>query len=165
VKTRTKFACAFAAVILLALISLADLSLRRASATAARVKCDHYLRALHSTVQLYQNENRGALPHDLHVIQESQDISLSIFRCPAVRTNNDGDPRDIDYLYVDWSNLANPNEIYDKRYPLMYDAALANHGGGINILLTDGSRLWDPGAQWLKQFAAAHPETKIPLPR
>jgi len=71
-----------------------------------------------------------------------------------------------DYFFVDWSKQSEPLEKLPSKRPLMYDRRLSNHDGrGINILMADGSIEWDANAQWLKTFAAEHPDAKLPMPK
>ncbi len=50
-------------------------------------------------------------------------------------------------------------------YPLIYDKSMANHSGrGINVCTVQAGIFWDKDAKWLKAFAVAHPEYKIPIP-
>jgi len=70
-----------------------------------------------------------------------------------------------DYFFVDWSKQQESLDNLPNKRPLMYDRQLSNHnGGGINILMTDGSIEWDFNAEWLKKFAAQYPNTKLPMP-
>ena len=72
-----------------------------------------------------------------------------------------------DYTYIDWSIYFGSNNVPDD-YPLVYDRYLKNHDGrGINVFLTSGPLgivKWDSHAEWLKKFAAEHPNYKIPIP-
>lgn len=69
------------------------------------------------------------------------------------------------YVYIDWSPYfgAKAPPYY---YPLFYDKSMANHAGrGINILRCGSVWIfWDENAQWLKAFAAEHPEYEIVIP-
>ena len=69
------------------------------------------------------------------------------------------------YFSMDWSKLPDGPGTSHHKYPLMYDRRMSNHDGrGINILMTDGSIEWDSNAEWLKEFAAEHPNAKLPIP-
>lgn len=70
-----------------------------------------------------------------------------------------------DYFFVDWSKQPEAIEKLPGKRPLTYDRRLSNHDGrGINILMADGSVEWDSNAEWLKKFAAEHPNAKLPMP-
>ena len=70
-----------------------------------------------------------------------------------------------DYFFVDWSKQPVPLEKLPGKVPRMYDRRMGNHDGrGINILMADGSIEWDSNAEWLKKFAAEHPDAKLPMP-
>jgi hypothetical protein len=71
-----------------------------------------------------------------------------------------------DYYCIDWSKLPHStNEITFNEYPLAYDRSMTNHNGrGINILMVQGTIMWDANAEWLKIFAAVHPDDKLPIP-
>lgn len=88
--------------------------------------------------------------------------------CPGTESNL-GAPKDVhqwmDYIFLDWSLWQADSITFGGDYPLMYDRALANHGGrGVYVLRVDGTVIWDPGAEWLKRFAVEHPQLKIRLP-
>lgn len=71
----------------------------------------------------------------------------------------------INYFFVDWSKLPDEPGTSRGKYPLIYDRRLSNHDGrGINILMVDGSIVWDSNVDWLKKFAAEHPNAKLPVP-
>lgn len=95
-------------------------------------------------------------------------IAQPVLRCPGVRmqTQGSGDlAHQGDYIYINWGQpLVDTTESLASRYPIVYDAKLSNHKGkGINILLLDGSVIWDEGAHWLYLFATKHKD--IPLPK
>lgn len=68
------------------------------------------------------------------------------------------------YYSVDWVESANSAVGVLKR-PLVYDKCLSNHGGrGINILMADGTVMWDQNASWLKTFAMDNHAVRLHLP-
>lgn len=81
----------------------------------------------------------------------------------GMATMGTGDSKD--YFFVDWSKQPVPLEKLPGKVPRMYDRRMGNHDGrGINILMADGSIEWDSNAEWLKKFAAEHPDAKLPMP-
>jgi hypothetical protein len=89
--------------------------------------------------------------------------------CPGVRHQKeevlDG-TNWMDYTYIDWSKYFDTPSKVPEDYPLLYDRAMSNHGGnGINIALVSNIVFWDPGATWLRNFAASHPQYDIPVPK
>jgi len=71
-----------------------------------------------------------------------------------------------DYIYVNWSRwFTNYCEV-PPDFPLVYDRTLSNHHNqGIYLLKVGGEIIWDPGANWLKQFAEQHPEYALIVPQ
>ncbi len=69
------------------------------------------------------------------------------------------------YFFLDWSKLPDGPGTSPGKYPLMYDRRTSNHDGrGINILMVGGTVEWDSNAEWLRKFAAEHPNAKLPMP-
>jgi hypothetical protein len=69
------------------------------------------------------------------------------------------------YYYIDWSKLPHDTNVSFNHYPLAYDRHMSNHDGrGINVLMVNGTVIWDANAQWLKVFETDHPDLQLPMP-
>jgi hypothetical protein len=101
---------------------------------------------------------------------EASNNGSIILSCPGVKsryivfTNADSDS---DYIYINWEQYLGTNPP-STPYPVVYDRRLKNHWGfGINIGTFDAQGFhvfWDYRANWLRKFAADHPDYKIVLP-
>lgn len=122
--------------------------------------CHRMLRSLWHSISAYRQDYHS-LPRNWQDIWTSHRISRSLV-CPMVASNTLNANRE-DYLHPDFSTY--PATASIDKYPLVYDRRLANHRGrGVNVVLVDGTVFWDDDAKWLRKFASAHPECKIPLP-
>lgn len=124
-------------------------------------ECAGNLTNLYVVINLYRSKNQGSWPKDMRQALLSAGGTDIFEQCPAV-----GKKGQIDYTYINWSNQTKGPDFDKVGYPMIYDCRLGNHGGrGINILMTDGTIIWDPGAGWLQRFAENHPADKIPIPQ
>lgn len=126
--------------------------------------CKQQLRSVWVAIELYRQNHTNQFPPNLEGLNREMGGHLPL-ACPGAETNLLQSIKDgkIDYFYVDWSELSSATNV--ATYPLIYDRRLANHEGrGINILTVDGSAKWDSNAEWLKKFAAEHPDAKLPMP-
>jgi prepilin-type processing-associated H-X9-DG protein len=135
---------------------------------AKRKNCQDTLSALGYAITAYSYEANNFPSNPIDLIPKHID-TLRLLMCPAVH-HQKGDVPDGtdwgDYAYINWANYFDTPDKVPGDYPLLYDRALANHGGrGINIARVDGSVFWDPGAAWLRNFAASHTQYDIPVPK
>jgi len=129
---------------------------------AERQNCKQQLRSLWSAITLYRQDHTNQWPKTLELLDKQ--MVGRLLACPGVKTNS-GPGGQSDYIYVDWSKPPHDPDATAAKYPLMYDCRMRNHHGyGINVLMTDGSVMWDSNAQWLKKFDAVHPNAKLPIP-
>jgi hypothetical protein len=71
------------------------------------------------------------------------------------------------YAYVNWSarGYAHAKDV-PGAYPLIYDRTLSNHfGRGIFVVKVNGSVIWDPAAEWVRDFSNRHPEYRLENPQ
>ncbi len=133
---------------------------------AKEERCSANLRAIGSVVPLYVNEC-GRYPADLKTLANSQgfgDPDLGSPGRPKAPSTVPGEW--YGYVLVDWSAQPRGPDWHWGQYPLIYDASMDNHNGrGIHIVIVNGTVQWDPGAGWLKQFAAKHPTDKLVIPK
>jgi len=132
---------------------------------ADRVVCRNQLRSIGCGIRLYREAHDGSYPSNLEDFENG--LLKPLLHCPGSRsqTQTIGEsPHENDYVYVHWPQLLpDMAKTLPGGYPLVYDARLSNHNGkGINILLVDGSVIWDEGARWLTRFAVEHPEIILP---
>jgi hypothetical protein len=118
------------------------------------------------SVARYREDNDQKFPPSLNDALAGVEVGdATLLRCPALpRVPSTGaeDLNSLGYYYIDWS-LRGTNEPGGD-YPLIYDARLRSHAGGINVVCVDGTVFWDIDARRVKKFAADHPEAKLPLP-
>jgi len=131
-----------------------------------QAKCNETLKLLGNAIRTYQSDHQGQLPRQLAML--SNELSNPVFLiCPGSGhppgsfTNADSWA---DYIYVDWTAVRGTN-VVPGDYPIAYDRSMSNHGGrGVNVLSVDGFVRWDSKGEWLKKFAAEHPNAKLPMP-
>jgi prepilin-type processing-associated H-X9-DG protein len=117
-------------------------------------------------LDIYRHDHGGSYPPNLEDIDNG--ITLKgILHCPGSPSQPQTigeSPHRSDYVYVYWPQLLPDRaKTLPGGYPIVYDAKLSNHKGkGVNILLVDGSVIWDERARWLTHFAAEHPEVIVP---
>ena len=135
---------------------------------ADRVVCRNQLSCIGFAIRLYRQDHSGSCPSNLENLEDiAYGLSKPILHCPGAssqkRTLGES-PHEDDYVYVYWPQLLpDMPKTLPGGYPIVYDAKLSNHKGkGINILLVDGSVMWDERARWLTHFAAEHPGTVPP---
>jgi hypothetical protein len=145
----------------------------------ARETCRSQLEVLHFLLDRYAREH-GAWPGDPQTaLLESepymdQGYTYGSYLACAGTETVPGSLADAatwtDFIYIDWTRYFGKESPPDY-YPLMYDRRIANHGGGVNVLLVSGSVIWDRPREWarvpgyLSSFAYAHPEYDIPMPQ
>jgi len=131
-------------------------------------ECQGRMRALVAACFAYRNDH-GALPPSLQTLYREGYAEGKALMCPRAwekisyrrRTNLDSD-----YFYLGQLSDENEVKVPDSQRPLIYDSWLADHGGeGVNICMADGSAMWDEGARWLSEYAAAHPSTGVKPPQ
>ena len=127
-----------------------------------RRKCHNQLRSIGCVVQLYRETNDGSYPPNLEDIENG--LLKSVLHCPGARKNKTDTGDNSDYIYVDWLKQSQDiTKSLPAKYPLVYDARISNHKEkGINILLVDGSVIWDEKARWLTHFALDHKGIALP---
>ena len=132
---------------------------------ALSIRCAQSLRCLWSACILYiKNGKMPPFPPSLQeVVKKINEHSFLI--CPSAKYLGVHINDESDYIYVDWS-LVNVEQNADMaKYPLIYDRKLANHQGkGINIVMVDGSTMWDENADWLRNFSFQHLAYRLQLP-
>jgi type II secretory pathway pseudopilin PulG len=130
--------------------------------------CQHQLQSLGTFLRTYRTENNGRLPSDFGSMNSvDKQLLAPILICPG-SGHAPGGFTNInswaDYIFVDWLAVLGRNTVPGD-YPIAYDRSMSNHcGRGVNVLSVDGIVRWDSNAEWLKTFAAEHPEAKLPLP-
>lgn len=127
--------------------------------------CQDNMIQLMNRVNMYRHMN-GQFPPSWMMIEYIGNHKLSEFPCPGA-VKNGGGPHSAssDYIYIPWTK-GEAGQDWDGKLPVFYDASYANHGGrGINIKFSDNSVMFDEGGKWLKNFAASHPNAKIPMPQ
>jgi prepilin-type processing-associated H-X9-DG protein len=132
---------------------------------ADRVVCRNQLSCLGFVIRFYRDTHSGSYPSKLEDIEKG--LLNGLLHCPGPpsQTQTIGkSPHENDYVYVYWPQLLSDSaKTLPGGYPIVYDAKLSNHNGkGINILLVDGSVIWDERARWLTHFAVEHPEIILP---
>lgn len=135
--------------------------------TDNRVQCGRNLKALRISVAQYRDDHDGDFPPSLKEALTNVDVgNINLLQCPATAAQSPS-PTDaselLGYHYVDWSKRGIKQPPGD--FPLIYDAALQNHGDGINVICIDGTLFWDSAAKWLNNFAIEHPSAKLPIPK
>jgi hypothetical protein len=127
------------------------------------------------TMGLAKDQDR--FPEDLTAITKKVPISqynarwrLHPVLCPGPETPFDPDTATLDsfgYSYINWSTRSFAHIIeVPGDYPLAYDRKLSNHSGrGVFVLQVNGRVMWDPGAEWVRDFSVRHPEFHIPIPQ
>jgi prepilin-type processing-associated H-X9-DG protein len=136
-----------------------------------RDRCQSTLRAIASTLPAYCDDWNRFPPNLYSLFQGRYARDARTLMCPAVSRNkvelrNRIDWMDDTYTYINWSNYYKTPNVVPWDYPLLYDTFMSNHGQrGINVARVDGHVFWDPGATWLRQFAASHPKYDIPVPK
>lgn len=151
------------AIVLISLAVIGVLSsCRKPASLADQQNCKQQLRSLWSAIELYRHDHSNQWPPNLESLDK--DMVGRLLTCPGVKTNS-GPGGQSDYLYLDWSKLLDGPGTSPGKWPLMYDRRMSNHDGrGVNVLMVDGSVEWDSNAEWLKKFAAEHPNAKLPMP-
>ena len=133
----------------------------RLIALAERNNCRSNLSALGYAIFSYSHKE-ACYPSTPNDLIPRYMVSRVFLMCPAVDDHKKDVPNGTDwgdFTYINWPNNFDVPEREYREYPQLYDCAFSNHGGrGINILRIGGDVLWDPGATWLKNFAASHPE-------
>ncbi len=124
-----------------------------------RYRCRHQLGSIGCAIRLYRQTHSGLYPSNLEDIDNG--LLKPLLHCPGstLQTQTIGEsPYESDYVYVHWPQLLPDSaKTLPGDYPIVYDARLSNHNGkGINILLVDGSVIWDQRARWLTHLAAQH---------
>ena len=146
-------------------IGVLIMQMRHTATGKNRDACTRNLMALHSPLRMYMMDHAGQLP-SLSTDMWKYASNPRILVCPGSRTKFvAGRTSDLtnwmDYLYVYWPM----GESTSESYPIMYDKDLSHHGGeGLNVMTVDGTCFWDEGGAWLREFAATHPDLRIPLP-
>jgi len=130
------------------------------SFTTGRLRCRNYLYSMRDYVQLYRETHEGNFPENLFNVEDG--LLSSLHRCPAARC----ECSETRYIYSYWPpEIVRSNLSEISRFPLVYDGSLDNHRGrGVNVLLVDGTVLWDENAGWLRAFSDKYPTFKIGLP-
>jgi hypothetical protein len=138
----------------------------------ARAKCQRNLKSMVIAVKTYLSDNDDQFPPSLGAALSNiafVDINkfAKVLSCPGAA----GTPTAAEtsaalgYRFIDWSQSFGKTNTIPLGFPIMFDRTLSNHGGnGVNIVLLDGTLLWDENARWLREFAKKHPEYKLPLP-
>jgi len=130
-----------------------------------RKVCQNHLRTLHSLLELYTMENGDTYPPSLTILRNSAAVGDEVTACPGAKSSVKTIPTPDGYEYIDWSTQPRGSDWASEKYPLLYDRRASHHGSsGVYVVLVDGTVFWDRGGQWLKGFAAAHSDAKIPLP-
>jgi prepilin-type processing-associated H-X9-DG protein len=156
--TRNVFAGALTAFAALGLLS----TCRKPSSLADQQNCKQQLRSVWSAVALYRYDHTNQWPSTLESLDK--DMVGRLLKCPGAKANSAAVSQS-DYFYVDWSKIRLDPNAPSGKYPLMYDRHASNHEGrGINVLMVDGSVEWDSNGDWLRKFAADHPDAKVPMP-
>jgi prepilin-type processing-associated H-X9-DG protein len=113
-----------------------------------------------------------AMVHRIMLARAEEKFQLERSRCQLVLAKLGGElatssnKSSKEHIFVDASTLGKIRQSFSGELPAAYDRHLNNHGGrGINILMVDGTVRWDPNATWLKQFAAKHAESQLPIPQ
>lgn len=158
-------------ILAVALVTLAAIGLlascQKASSLADRQNCKQQLRSLWSAIALYRSDHSNQWPPNLESLDK--DILDHLLTCPGAARTSAPQVTNVvgqsDYFYIDWSKLPQEPSAASDKYPLIYDRRLSNHGGqGINILMVNAAVEWDANIEWLKKFAAEHPNAKLPMP-
>jgi len=116
-------------------------------------KCWHQLRSIGCTIAMYQNQARGAYPATWRELAETQQITTTIFVCPASRDASEQDKtfneqladlaaagtHNSSYIYTG-SGLAPAKPMTGQ--DVLACEAMANHGNGIHVLLSDDTVIW-----------------------
>src|SRR4051812_25552269 len=118
-----------------------------------RSQCQRSLRALENAVKAFPDDHGGQHPATLDEALSNigfgdVERTARMVRCPGTASLLIGtDIRSrTGYYYVDWSKWFGPTNAVPTSYPLIYDRFLSNHEGkGINLVLVDGTILWDEG--------------------
>jgi prepilin-type processing-associated H-X9-DG protein len=136
---------------------------------AMEEQCRQNIAAIAFTVLEYRSDHGGQFPPDVATVDSADNFHggfAHLMKYDGERGFLTSTPGQPDYFFIDWSTRLRGPDYKDSTYPLLYDYRLSNHRGrGINIAMCDGTARWDPGAAWLKQFIAAHPEANLPMPQ
>jgi len=126
--------------------------------------CKQQLRSLWAVLALYRQEHNGQLPPSL----ENLDTNLvgRLLACPGGKLNpTTRSNYQAGYYYVDWTKHQPQPNFGAGKYPLIYDRFMLNHDGkGVNVLMMDGSVMWDADAEWLKKFASENTNVTLSIP-
>jgi len=152
-------------IVCLCLVAIAlYFNLRTNERDAIRIACQRNLQVLYHAVLLYQNDHKQ-VARDLHSVMKNADAPKSLAICPGCAKDQANHRQStLDYILVDWSSQDPQTKENTEKYPLIFDARLSNHQGGVNVIMLDGSAFWDAGAKWLRTFASEHPEISITVP-
>ena len=152
---------------LLIIVALCCVISHAAGIFIKRNACQRTLSAISYAIRAYSYEE-SAFPSSSIDLIPSRIDTRKILMCPAVHHQKEYVPDGTqwgDYTYINWSKYYDIPDKVPEDFPILYDRSMSNHGGrGINIVRIDGSVLWDPGAAWLRNFAASHPQYDIPVP-
>lgn len=131
-----------------------------------RNRCNFIVGDISLAIRSYCEDYNSFPPNLMSLVHGNYIRDTRALMCPAVHPSLPNGAYRADYTYINWSNYFDtPNKVHQD-FPVVYDRALSNHGGsGINIGRVDGGMFWDPGATWLRHFAASHPEYDIPVPK
>ena len=138
-------------------------SCQKAASLVEQRNCRQQLRSVWAGIALYRHDHGEHWPPNLESLD--QEAVGRLLTCPGVKVKvSSHTTGKYDYIFLDWSKLTHGPDTAPSNYPLMYDRRMSNHDGrGINILMVDGSVKWDSHAEWLKRFAADHPDFIIPI--
>jgi prepilin-type processing-associated H-X9-DG protein len=122
-------------------------------ASITKRKCRNQLRSIGCAIELHRETHHGLYPSNLGEMENG--LVKPVLHCPGVHSRGQGEA---DYIYVKWpEQTSDASNSLPAEYPVVYDSRLSNHQGkGINVLLVDGSVIWDEQGRWLSQFASDH---------
>jgi prepilin-type processing-associated H-X9-DG protein len=120
-----------------------------AKGRGGNARCWNNMRQIAQAIQMYSNENKGALPPDVNRIAFfRQDLGASTFVCPV---SKESPPH---YVMV---KLPKPQDTgFTLSHSLSSDTVImyenpANHGGGMHVVFADG-HVEFMGAGWAAEF-------------
>ena len=134
----------------------------------SRKMCFYQIRSMGSVINLYRDLHDGSYPPNLEDLVACRLLEKRELHCPGVHNDKtetgDKSSDNSDYIYVNWLKQSQDmTKSLPAKYPLVYDARVSNHKEkGINILLVDGSVIWDEKARWLTHFALDHRSITLP---
>jgi prepilin-type processing-associated H-X9-DG protein len=116
-----------------------------------RVRCAANLRQIGTSIIMYANDHRGALPPDWSTLLVVQELTPELFICPS--SNDDkASGATPDELLRDFKKHGRCSYVYvgtappigsARRFHVLAYEPLANHAGkGIHVLYADGRVVW-----------------------